>query len=402
MAWQANLDNAAVGDPAAPFRVEVQYADGRLRFDDAVQMATILYVADAVGIHFKLMQQRSDVYFAHDLPIRYGEGSGAEEVVPDFFVTLGVDVRRRGTYNLREESKPPDFALDVVTGSKDPRRAWRAKPELYAALGIRECWQFDPTGQDFEPRLRGFRLAGGQYEALPRTASGGVLTVRSEVLGLEMQCHGHELRMRDPETGEVFPTMDEATVAMVEAQARLREEDRACRAAVAGARAADAALRAERKARVEAEAALRAEEQALAEAEVALRAERRKRKEAQAGLRADLRNLEEAEAALRAERRKRKEAQAGLRADLRNLEEAEAALRAERRKREEAQARLRVERQGREEAQARLRAERKGRQEAQARIAELEARVEAALRRRARHARPQVAQTSGSTRRSQA
>ena len=346
MAWQANLDEAAVGEPAGPFRVEVQRADGGLRFDDAVQMAAILYVADAVGIHFKLMQQRSDVYFAHDLPIRYGEGSGAEEVVPDFFVTLGVDVRRRGTYKLREESKPPDFALDVVTGSKDPRRAWRAKPELYAALGIRECWQFDPSGQRFEPRLRGFRLAGGRYEELPGMASGGVWTVRSEVLGLEMQCRGHELRMRDPETGEVFPTVDEATVAMVEAQARLREEKRACREAVAGARASEAALQAERKARVEAEAALRAEEQALEEAEAALWAEREKHKEAQAGLRADQQSREEAEAALRAEREKHKEAQAGLRA------------------------------------------ERKGRQEAQARIAELEARVEAALRRRARHARP--------------
>ena len=339
----------ATAEQGIPFRVECQYADGRARFDDAIQLATIFYVADALGIHFKLTQRRSDVYFAHDLPIRYEEGNPDALVVPDLFVKLGVSVSPRRSYNLWEEQEPPDFAFDVVTRSKDPRRDWEAKPALYAALGIGECWQFDPTGRCLEPRLRGFRLQAGSYLPLPPTVQGSEVTVRSLALGLDMQVNGSELRMRDPETGRVFPTVDEATVAMVEAQARMRAGKRARREAEAALAKAEADLRAEQQARREAEATARETDVALCEEQQA---------------------CEEAKADLSAEQQARREAEAAAR-------EADVNLRAQRQARREAEADLRAQRRARREAEADLRAQCEARRQTEARIPELEARLAA-------------------------
>ena len=93
----------------------------------------------------------------------------------------------------------------VVWGSvQDPSRDSPAKAKRYAAVGIRECWRFDMTGECLHPRLQGFRWERGEYVALPAAGEGGELTIRSEVLGLDFRWCSERFQVMDPSTGRVY------------------------------------------------------------------------------------------------------------------------------------------------------------------------------------------------------
>ena len=122
----------------------------------------------------------------------------------DCLVTVGIPRRLRNFYCVRTEGQPPDFAPDAVGSVQDPWRDWPEKAERYAAVGMRECWRFDMTGECLHPRLQGFRLERGKYVALPATGEGGELTIRSEVLDLDFRWCSEMFQVRDPNTGRVY------------------------------------------------------------------------------------------------------------------------------------------------------------------------------------------------------
>ena len=73
----------------------------------------------------------------------------------------GVSKRFRRSYVLWEEGQPPDCVVEV--SSPDSRKKDRTKErELYAKLGVRECFLIDPVYENShsEGRLQGFRLWG--------------------------------------------------------------------------------------------------------------------------------------------------------------------------------------------------------------------------------------------------
>jgi hypothetical protein len=131
-----------------------------------------------------------------------------------------------------------------ITSKKTRKDDRERKPAIYAALGVREYFIFDPHGEYLEPPLQGYRLVQGAYERMTSDP------LRSAVLNLELRQEDGMLRLYDPQTGERLPTSDE------EAQAR--------RAAEAARLAAEAARQAEEAARRAAEARV-----AQLEAEVA-------------------------------------------------------------------------------------------------------------------------------------
>ena len=113
------------------------------------------------------------------------------------------------------------------------------KRSVYARLGVREYFLYDPTGEHLTPRLQGHRLEDGVYERLCAVESiDRTLAMRSEVLGLELRAKGGgEMRFHDPATGEDLLSHGE------EAAARL-EEAAAYRTALARAEARIAELEA--------------------------------------------------------------------------------------------------------------------------------------------------------------
>ena len=167
-------------------------------------MTAISYLRYAVEIHYCLERGRTDIYFDCSVPVRLGD----VRVDADGLVTVGIPRRLRNFYCVRTEGRPPDFALDVVGSVQDPWRAWPAKAERYAAVGVRECWRFDMTGECLNPRLQGFRLERGEYVALPSSGEGGELTIRSEVLGLDLRWCNEKLQVKDPSTGLVYQSLE--------------------------------------------------------------------------------------------------------------------------------------------------------------------------------------------------
>ena len=148
---------------------------------------------------------------------------------------------------LWKEPKGPDFVLEVTSAStrgNDERR----KREVYAALGVREYFLYDPRAEWLAPPLQGWRLHEGAYRAVPAVTvlpNRGV-AVASEVLGLEFRDERAErrVRLRDPATGEVLLTHDESERAREEAERAREEEAAARRAAEARVAELEARLRA--------------------------------------------------------------------------------------------------------------------------------------------------------------
>lgn len=220
------------------------------RFEDKATAETVFYVADALGIHFRVNQGRSDVVWACDLPIRYNSDRPTSQVVPDLFVTFGGPWPRGDVFADWKAGQAPAFTLDIASASHSERRNWRAKPKAYAALGVRECWRFDPTGKYFQPQLQGYAWNGNSYAPLRSITQNGCVTIRSKVLGLEFQAAADGLRIRDPQNGRIFPTVDEAMQEFLRAKQSL-EEEIAARQAVERERDREAEVRRKAEAHLE-------------------------------------------------------------------------------------------------------------------------------------------------------
>jgi Uma2 family endonuclease len=228
-------------------------------------------------------------YVAGNLFIYYEEGNPRAAVAPDVFVALGVEQRRRRIFQTwREGGRAPDVVIEI-TSKKTRKDDRERKPTIYAALGVREYFIFDPYGEYLEPPLQGYRLVQGGYEPI------ATYPLRSEVLNLELRQEDGMLRLYHPQTGERLPTSDEEAQARRAAEAARRAAEAARRAAEAARLAAERQLVIEAQARLAEEAArLAAEERAAQlEAEVArLRTELAKRAGAQAA--SELSSSEEA------------------------------------------------------------------------------------------------------------
>lgn len=141
-------------------------------------------------------------------------------------MVFGVDNKDRRSYKTWEEQdKTPDFVLEITsktTRTKDQG----AKKGIYAFLGVREYFQYDPTGDYLNPQLQGLRLADGNYfPVATNNLSDGTVSLVSEVLGLEVQVKSGEMRFYDPATRQKLLSHEE------EASARQEAEERAQRLA---------------------------------------------------------------------------------------------------------------------------------------------------------------------------
>ena len=212
--------------------VEVEYpsSDGKPLAENDAQRAAILYGIGALRVRYA---GRRDVYVSCDLLIYYEEGNPRVSVAPDVFVVFGVEDRMRMNYKVWEEGKGPDFVLEVASPG-----TWREdvgrKREVYARLGVKEYWLYDPLGEHLEPALQGNRLVDGEYERQPLVKSvDGRLVLYSETLGLELWAKGRKMRFRDPQTGlDLLSHDEEHDRAEREATARRSAEIQAEREAV--------------------------------------------------------------------------------------------------------------------------------------------------------------------------
>ena len=222
---------------------------------------------DQMFRHIELLRhyyRQQQVYVSGDLLVYYEQGNPRKFVVPDAFVVKNVMSRQRRIYKIWVEGKSPDVVIET-TSRKTRRKDTEQKPPLYARLGVKEYFLYDPTQEYLDPPLQGHRLTHHGYE---RIAADERQALVSEELGLRLQIESGLLQFYRLDTGERLLTAEEreAEAQQREAEAQQREAEAQRREAEAQQREAEAQQREAEAQRREAEAR-KVAEAALAELE---------------------------------------------------------------------------------------------------------------------------------------
>jgi Uma2 family endonuclease len=223
-------------------------SDGLPMAESEFQLLPLLYAVAALRTYF---QGQANVYVGGNMFIYYEEGNREAVVAPDVFVVIGTPKYVRSSYLLWQEPKGPDFVLEITSASTR-RNDQNEKPKTYARLGVREYFQYDPTGDYLVPRLQGLRLVEGTYQPLATTElPTGTLTLHSDVLGLDLRLEGDSFHFYNPMTGQKLLTYEEAEQARQQAEQARQQAEAQVRDEAARRQAAEARL-AELEARLQA------------------------------------------------------------------------------------------------------------------------------------------------------
>ena len=170
---------------------------------------------------FKYRYRGQQVYVGSDLLLYYEEDAPQQFVVPDDFVVLDVAGGERRIYKLWEEGKPPNVVLEVT--SKSTRQEDTVlKFGKYAAMGVREYYLYDPTGEYLAPALQGFRLSD---EAYVRIEPDDRNALACEELAVVFRLEAGRLVMNDRNTGALLLTEAESESQRAEAESQRAEAE---------------------------------------------------------------------------------------------------------------------------------------------------------------------------------
>jgi len=205
-----------------------------------VHILAILHLLQALRYFFR---NQPDVFVIADMLLYYREGNRHKYKAPDVMVVKGVDTTiKRRSYKLWEERIPPQVVIEV-TSKGTINEDIVTKPVLYAALGVKEYFLFDPLFEYLDKQLLGYRMVDGDFVLIEPDSDGDL---HSEELGLILSIEEDLLRIVDPATGEAVPAMNEAMV--IAAQEAQRAAQEAQRAEQEAQRAEQEAQRAEQEA----------------------------------------------------------------------------------------------------------------------------------------------------------
>ena len=228
-----------------PEPIDYPDSDGLPMAENESQFWPILYVGSALDRYY---QDRDDVYVVGNLLVYYQQGDAGKSVSPDLMVVFGASKQVRSSYRVWEEPKAPDFVLEIA--SESTYRTDRGeKRGIYADMGVAEYWQYDPVGSYLVPPLLGHGLVEGRYVAIPAVSrEGGLLVLRSEVLGLELHLRSgapvrEALHFYDPVRGAYLRTYREAEARLEQTEDQLRRTQDRLRQEQAARQALEAELR---------------------------------------------------------------------------------------------------------------------------------------------------------------
>jgi Uma2 family endonuclease len=227
---------AAIESPQSNQK-EIDYpeSDGKPLGETDFHVTVILYLRQALRLFF---QGVANVYVAANNLFYYEEDNPRTFVVPDVYVVKDVPNHDRRVYKLWEEKAAPAVVFEITSRSTR-REDLGDKRALYEMLGVPEYFLFDPEAEYLKPQLQGFRLLDGFYSPIHHDDDGAVY---SEQLRLRMRPEGRLLRLIDPATRQVLPTLDEALDVMADALARAEQEAQRAEQEAQRADAAEAEL----------------------------------------------------------------------------------------------------------------------------------------------------------------
>jgi len=169
-------------------QLEYPESDGKPMGETDVHRREIAQIIEMLTIYF---QSVADVYVSGNLMFYYEQGNPSAVVSPDVFVVKGVPKGLRRTYKLWEERQAPCAVFEI--SSRATRLEDKGnKRALYAMLGVREYFLFDPLAEYLKPPLQGFRLVGEEYVPIDQADDDALI---SQELGLRLSSAGSELRL---------------------------------------------------------------------------------------------------------------------------------------------------------------------------------------------------------------
>ncbi len=203
---------------APVFQTRQSYSEERLPESDGKPMAEtdkhrkqMIALLDALEEYFR---PNPEIYVTGNIFFYYRNEAGERKSIsPDIFVVRGVEKKDRRYYNLEIEKKAPELVIELISTDTKVEDLGN-KRVIYAGLGVREYFLFDPTGEALKERLRGFRLENGDY--MPMMGA----RLHSEVLGLDLVLEQDQLRLYDPKTGQRLLNHEESEAARRAAEAK--------------------------------------------------------------------------------------------------------------------------------------------------------------------------------------
>lgn len=161
----------------------------------------------------------ADVYVSGNILLYFEHGNPRRSVSPDVLVVKGVPkLPLRDTYLLWQEGRPPNLVIEVTsrsTRSEDLRRKW----QVYARLGVREYFLYDPRGDYLTPALQGHRLLDGAYVPIVSDEAGALA---SDELDMLIRLEQGRIHFYDRGTGRRLLSPSEKVLAAEEQIAQLQ------------------------------------------------------------------------------------------------------------------------------------------------------------------------------------
>ncbi len=215
------------------------------------------------------------VYVTGNLLVYYEKGNNRKSVSPDCFVVRNVEPKKRSSYKIWEEGQGPEVVFEVSSKSTH-REDLTKKMRLYAKLGVREYFIYDPTSDYLDPPLIAYLLtenqesdSRGYVPMMPlneEVTLGDLAFIPGEGEAPEYESELLKLRITlDEENRLIFFNTATGEQLLSDEEARLRAERQAAEAEQHAQEAEQHAAQAEQRAgEVEAEnARLRAEVEQL-------------------------------------------------------------------------------------------------------------------------------------------
>lgn len=198
--------------PRRSYRKEhLPESDGKPMAETDIHLNLLIALHHALKQHFRA---RRDVYVSGNIFLYYRDEQGhRKNVSPDILVVFGIEKKERRIYKLEDEGKAPDVVIELISAETKAKDLGE-KRYIYATLGVKEYYIFDPLHEILDPALRGYQLVDGEYMPMMDTS------LLSKAMGLELRAEEGTLRLYDHKTGARLLTPEEAEAEL----ARLREE----------------------------------------------------------------------------------------------------------------------------------------------------------------------------------
>ncbi|MEE4358044.1 MAG: Uma2 family endonuclease [Desulfococcaceae bacterium] len=188
--------------------------DGKPMGETEIHVMAIIELCQTLRHFFR---HHPDVYVIADMLMYYEKGKPGSVRVPDVMVVKGVGKRVRRTFKIWEEKTAPNVIFEIT--SKSTASEDMSKIALYSSLGVKEYFLFDPLEEYIEKSLMGFRMDGINCRPIPPDENGNLF---SEELGLTLKQEGELLRLADPETGCLVPSLEEEARRADEAESQAK------------------------------------------------------------------------------------------------------------------------------------------------------------------------------------